>query len=266
MNPRDAVSVLKLKTALAASNARALARGNSFAQRLPEQPEGPPGEPGEMERYFDDHTVGPGLFKWRHYFEIYERHFGKFVGKEVHLAEIGIYSGGSLELWRQYLGPRVHVYGVDIEPACKVYEGPETRVYIGDQADPAFWARFVAEVPPLDIVIDDGGHETHQQIATLEALLPHLRPGGVYLCEDIHYTGNAFHSYVNGLSRQLHATGSLTSHNFPPTAFQQAVASIHTYPFVTVIERRLHPLAVLEAPRHGTEWQPFLGGERRGSR
>ena len=30
------------------------------------------------------------------------------------------------------------------------------------------------------------GHTPEQQIVTLEEMLPHLRPGGVYLCEDVH--------------------------------------------------------------------------------
>ena len=62
------------------------------------------------------------------------------------------------------------------------------HVLIGDQADRTFWRRMIAHgtLPPLDIVIDDGGHTPDQQRVTLEELLPHIRPGGVYVCEDIH--------------------------------------------------------------------------------
>jgi hypothetical protein len=58
------------------------------------------------------------------------------------------------------------------------------KIFIGDEEDRKFWRRFKAEVPAVDIVIDDGGHQTQQQVVTLEELLPHLRPGGVYICED----------------------------------------------------------------------------------
>src|SRR6185437_3589006 len=135
--------------------------------------------------YFNSHTEGRGIWKFLHYFPIYERYFSQFRGKEVHILEIGIYSGGSLEMWREYFGPRCSVYGVDIEPNCKTYENSSVRVFIGDQSDRTFWKDFKKQVPILDIVIDDGGHEPEQQIATLEELLPHLRPGGIYLCEDI---------------------------------------------------------------------------------
>src|SRR2546423_442947 len=68
---------------------------------------------------FDEHTEGAGLWKWRHSFDFYDRHFSKFVGREVHVVEIGIYSGGSLAMWRHYFGDGAHIYGVDIEEACR---------------------------------------------------------------------------------------------------------------------------------------------------
>ncbi len=106
-------------------------------------------------------------------------------------------------MWRAYFGERSCVYGVDIQPECRVYEGPGKRIFIGDQADPAFWSEFLREVPEVDIVIDDGGHQPDQQIATFKALFPHIRPGGVYLCEDIVGEFNPFFDYLNGVSRGL---------------------------------------------------------------
>src|SRR6516225_5164852 len=95
-----------------------------------------------LREYFDRHKSGRGIWKWLHYFEIYERHLARFRGNDVRLLEIGIYSGGSLEMWRDYLGPRCTIYGVDIEPSCKVYENSWTNVVIGDQGDADFWREF----------------------------------------------------------------------------------------------------------------------------
>jgi Methyltransferase domain len=206
--------------------------------------------------YFDAHIAGPGLWKWRHYFDIYDRHLAKFRGREVHVVEIGVYSGGSIQMWHDYFGPSCLFYGVDIESACKAYETDKTRIFIGDQADPAFWADFIHQVPRVDVVLDDGGHEAHQQIETLEALLAHLRPGGVFLCEDSHGRGHPFHAYVAGLSRQLHAM-TLRDAVSDALPFQRSIEAISLYPFVTVIEKRQAPLEVLELQKHGTEWQPF---------
>jgi 23S rRNA U2552 (ribose-2'-O)-methylase RlmE/FtsJ len=209
--------------------------------------EGPP-EPNPLEDYFDNHLEGPGILKWRHYFPIYHRHFAKFRDSEVHVVEIGVFSGGSLEMWRYYFGDRCHIYGVDLDEACKVYERDGVQIFIGDQADPAFWQEFLRSVPTIDIVIDDGGHRMHQQIATLEALLPALAPGGVYLCEDVHGTLNGFQGYVNGMLQNLNKWAPPASH------FQQAVRSVHSYPFVTVIELSAADGVTFAALQHGTEW------------
>ncbi len=158
--------------------------------------------------YFERHTTGRGIWKWLHHFEIYERHLGKFVGTDVNVVEIGIYSGGSLEMWRDYFGDACRVHGIDIAEACRVYEGDRVTISIGDQSNPSFWREFLRDSQPMDVVIDDGGHEPRQQIATLEALLPRMSGGGVYLCEDVVGVRNVFHDYIAGLARNLHAWDS----------------------------------------------------------
>ena len=239
--------------------ARSFRAGLAYGERLPptELPE-QPSSPGILEQYFDDHLTGPGLWKWRHYFPIYERHFSRFVGKEVHVVEIGVHSGGSLRMWKEYFGDKVHLYGIDLRPEIHAYEDANTRVFVGDQSDPALWERFLREVPAVDVIIDDGGHMAHQQIATLEALLPHLRPGGVYLCEDVIPGFHAFHGYIDGLALNLHTKGpDEESAGRRPTNFQRAIDSVHLYPYVVVIEKRSESLDRMIAEKHGTEWQPF---------
>jgi hypothetical protein len=198
------------------------------------------------------------VWKWEHYLDIYHRHLQKFVGRDVTLLEVGVYSGGSLDMWKAYFGARCNVIGVDIEERCRAYEDADTRIFIGDQADRALWARVKHAVPALDIVIDDGGHDPAQQIVTLEELLPHLRPGGVYICEDVHGVHQRFAAYVAGLATQLNATidvrGDVLAAS--PTPFQQAVRSVHHYPFVVVIERTDRTVAFV-APKRGSDWQPF---------
>ncbi len=172
-------------------------RGYHFGKSMPPG-ELPPAEhcPGPLEQYFDDHKIGPGLWKWRHYFPIYERHLAKFRDREVHMVEIGVLKGGSLDMWTWYLGARSHLYGVDISEDCLAYQGPQKRVFIGDQSDPEFWKHFLSEVPSFDIVLDNGGHHSFQQRPTFEALMPHLNPGGVYICEDVHHAFNPFTDYL----------------------------------------------------------------------
>jgi hypothetical protein len=217
-----------------------------------------------LEDFFDARVDGRGIWKWQHYFEVYERHLSKFVGRESTMLEIGIYSGGSLEMWRDYFGPQCQIVGVDIEPSTKLYEDKSTRVLIGDQSDRDFWRRFREEIRSLDIVIDDGGHAPHQQRATMEELLPHLRPGGVFICEDIHGVHNEFGAYVAGMIQNLNAM-SVEPHpggfergiNSPTTPFQRVIHSIHVYPYLVVVEKHTERVESLYSERHGTSWQPF---------
>ena len=215
------------------------------------------GSSNPLRAFFDSRTTGRGIWKWNHYFDAYHRHFGKFVGSDVNVLEIGVYSGGSLEMWRHYFGPGCHVYGVDIEKACKCYEDESTTIFIGDQGDRDFWRSFKEKAPAIDILIDDGGHRTEQQIVTLEEMLPHLRPGGVYLCEDVRGEHNGFSGYMQGIVANLNAfRGSGSEVN--PTEFQAWIRSVHFYPFMTFIEKADRPARRFIAPKHGTEWQPFL--------
>jgi 23S rRNA U2552 (ribose-2'-O)-methylase RlmE/FtsJ len=245
-------------------------RGVSYAKDWPSidaagaGAEDEPHDPSNALRaYFEANTQGPGILKWLHYFDIYNRHLAKFVGKDVHVVEIGVYSGGSLGMWRSYLGPRSRITGVDIEPACKSYENEYTKIVIGDQADRSFWKRFRDEFPPADIVIDDGGHTSEQQIVTLEETLPYLRPGGVFICEDVHGLNKNFVSFVSGLHNALNAF-DIESQGATPndltirsTPFQAQVHSIHHYPYVVVVEKHEHPMNHLWSVRRGTEWQPI---------
>ena len=209
--------------------------------------------------YFQNYKEGPGIFKWEHYFDIYQRHLAKFVGRKVDVLEIGIYSGGSLKMWRSYFGEKCHVYGVDIQEACKAYEDEHVTVFIGDQADRNFWRTFKSNVQGIDVVVDDGGHRPEQQQITLEELLGHIRPGGVYVCEDVHGVFNNFAGFVMGF---VHALNSCDWVGGPilrsrVTQFQSAIHSIHFYPYVIVIEKHFESPSMFTAPKHGTEWQPF---------
>ena len=169
-------------------------------------------------------------------------------------------------MWREYFGDRVEIIGVDIEPACKRYERPGVKIVVGDQADRKFWANFRETAPSFDVVVDDGGHEPHQQIATMEELLPYINPGGVYICEDVHGIRNQFVQRVYGFADELNSMLSVQEDRNNPdrrltvqaTAVQALISSISLYPFVVAIELREQRMSELVAPKRGTQWEPFL--------
>jgi hypothetical protein len=103
----------------------------------------------------------------------------------------------------------------------------------------------------VDILIDDGGHAVDQQQITLEEMLSNLRPGGVYLCEDV--TGfNRFAAFASGLVHELNSmqiSSSLLESSV--SQFQSSIHSIHFYPHVVVIEKHSVPLLKLSWPKRG---------------
>jgi hypothetical protein len=99
----------------------------------------------------------------------------------------------------------------------------------------------------------------------LEELLPGMKEGGVYICEDIHSTRNKFASFVYGLADRLNsgtAVGDLddAEHRLSIKAMgvQCLIEGISLYPFIAVLERTTGRVSEFVAPKHGTEWQPFL--------
>jgi len=221
----------------------------------------PGGRPGAeatrnpLATYFDEHRGERTLHKWVHYFDIYDRHFRKFVGKPVNVVEVGVSGGGSLDMWRHYFGDGCRMYGIDIVESCKRFENEHTSIFIGDQEDREFWRRFRNEVPKIDVFIDDGGHTAEQQIVTAEEMLPHMNPGSVYLCEDVHGRDHGFLAYAGALSDSLHCITPEYSPNGEirgeRSLFQKGVASVHTYPFVVVLELHDFPPRSFVAPKHG---------------
>lgn len=204
---------------------------------------------------FDAYREGPGIWKPRQYFKVYHRHLGRFIGRAVNVVEIGVYSGGSLRMWRDYFGESAVIHGVDIEEECRRFEADRIKVAIGDQSDRRFWQKFVDRVAQIDIVIDDGSHVPEHQVATFEAVLPHIANGGVYICEDIGGVDNPFHSYLAGLARNLSPLDpQQSSESQKTTGLQQSIEGIHLYPYIAVIEKPERPFGEFSTEVRGTDW------------
>jgi hypothetical protein len=196
--------------------------------------------------YFLAHRTGRLLDKWVHYFDVYDRHLSPWRGRSPRVLEIGVYQGGSLDLWEHYLGPGAVLVGVDVDEAAIRMADPGRTIVLGDQADPEFLASVVAQYGPFDIIIDDGGHTMEQQIVSIEALFPTLAEGGVYLCEDTHT------SYWDSHGGGLHREGTfmewvkarvddLHAYHRPDPAhpvWADLVDGLHCYDSVVVLDKR----------------------------
>jgi cephalosporin hydroxylase len=132
--------------------------------------------------------------KWWHYFGIYDSLFDSLAQQSrrnelpqpLRILEIGVWMGGSLQLWRKYFGERSIIFGIDIDEAAARQGVHEAQVRIGSQSDPIFLKSVLDEMGGLDIVIDDGSHRSKDVIASLNAIFPYLSDGGLYIIEDLH--------------------------------------------------------------------------------
>jgi hypothetical protein len=74
-------------------------------------------------------------------------------------------------MWREWLGPKARIIGVDLNPECLRLKEMGFEIHIGDQGDPDFLRSFFASIGDFDALLDDGGHHSFQQeITVTEAL------------------------------------------------------------------------------------------------
>jgi hypothetical protein len=199
--------------------------------------------------YFENNQEGRLIDRWAHYFDVYHRHFSKFRDHPITMIEVGIFNGGSLRMWRNYFGPKSTIVGVDINPECQKYAEPGIDIVIGDQGDRVFLRSLAERYPGFSILIDDGGHRMHQQIATFEELYLRMDPQGIYLCEDTHTSywptfggglrqPQSFIECVKPLIDRLHAFHSPDQTQLAPDPFTVSTDSIHFYDSIVVFEKR----------------------------
>lgn len=218
---------------------------------------------GDLEKFFFENK-GRVIAKWHHYFDIYERYFEKYRNKEVTILEIGVSHGGSVQMWKNYFGPKAKIYGIDINPNCKQIEEENIHIFIGSQEDREFLRKVKSEIPKLDILIDDGGHTMRQQIVSFEELFDHIKEEGIYLCEDNHtsywkeYGGGfqkkrSFIEYTKKWIDKMHAWYSETA-ALKVDHFTKSIFSISYYDSIVVIEKK--PKAAPVQTRQGSVMIP----------
>jgi len=218
----------------------------------------PAGSPGTLDpsrnSLIDFYLNGShrGMTKPIHFLEAYLPHFAEMRERgRVRLLEIGVFSGGSLEMYRQFFtGTDLHIVGVDIDADCRDFAAADTRIELGDQEDRGFWRRFKGQHEPFDVIVDDGGHTCEQQIVTFESMFDMVTPGGVYIIEDIGgSTHGRFLAYVTGL---------MTAYNYTPPAPQPVhrdIRSIECIPGCIIIRKRADPAALeFRGPWVGNSW------------
>jgi hypothetical protein len=130
------------------------------------------------------------------YVDLYSMLLDPIRERVYNMTEIGVAAGQSLEMWHAYL-PNSLVWGIDMKwsksTEQKMARLPRVRLRraLSDRRPKVAKLHFAPN--SMDLIIDDGDHYPPANDRTLLNFWPFLRPGGLYIVEDV-ATGARFHT------------------------------------------------------------------------
>jgi cephalosporin hydroxylase len=136
----------------------------------------------------------------------YQEKFEPLRNKKITLVEIGVRSGASLKLWKEFFSKRATIIGIDNFKFLQELGGTkEEKLYVEDWLSDgvqfvdsdAYTQEMVDKIDGgIDILIDDGPHtpESHQKL--LELYLPKMNKGGYVIIEDVSYNPDIIFPHV----------------------------------------------------------------------
>ena len=210
-----------------------------------------------LHNYFINNTSN-AIYKHFSYFDLYERYFSKFKGRDINLLEIGVANGGSTKMWEYYfkkINPnfKINIFGLDIDDKVKelAIENENIKLFIGSQSDRDFLRKLKSEIPKIDILIDDGGHRMEEQIITFEEMYSHIKDDGIYWCEDCstsYWSGfygggyknpNSYIEYMKNLIDSINAYNAIKKDSLEVSNFTNTAYGIYFHEKVVVVEKKL---------------------------
>ena len=141
------------------------------------------------------------------YLQKYEEFLNPIKEDEIKLLELGVYKGGSLQLWADFFPNHKHIVGIDIK-LPKDFPPPQYKkisVFEGNQTDLQFLSNVAensTENGLFDVIIDDASHFGELTKASFWHLFEnHLNAGGIYIIED--WGTGYWNNYPDGKSLNL---------------------------------------------------------------
>ena len=118
--------------------------------------------------------------------------FEPLKNKSIKFAEIGVFRGASIIVWRNFF-TRARIYGFDNDyqsmEGIRTANLPGVTLDIMDAANPesieAGFSKYMADGELFDVILDDAAHNHEQQVVTIRTCLKMLKQGGLLIVEDI---------------------------------------------------------------------------------
>jgi demethylmacrocin O-methyltransferase len=182
-----------------------------------------------------------------HYLQWYERYAERMRDTATRVLEIGVDLGKSHRMWRDYF-PHATVIGLDSDRQYirDVSLGERIILFEGNQNDPEEMSALGA-LGPFDLIVDDGSHIPQHQIFSFQQLFASVKPGGVYIIEDIgkdteEAQGGMTWTYLLNLAMAIQGRGWVIAEYawnewYRLGEFEKLVEFVHIYPWCCVIGR-----------------------------
>ncbi|MTF38975.1 glycosyltransferase domain-containing protein [Cyanobacterium aponinum] len=155
------------------------------------------------------------------YAAVYEQYLAPYKKAPINLLELGLLRHDvqarnpngpyddvpSLKMWREYFS-QANIIGFDIADFSTAPPLDQVKIIQGDMSKISDLSRLIKECPEgFDVIIDDASHASHHQQIALDYLFQHLKEGGLYFIEDLHYQPPSLE--VKGIIKTQHILKAL---------------------------------------------------------
>lgn len=148
-------------------------------------------------------TISPSGHKPAHNYLVKYDHFLEHLKprKDVDILELGAGEGermgASVKVWAEYFPLSNPIHVAEINPEARTLKTDRIVPRIGDLSD----SRFLDKLSEArwDLIIDDASHHWDHQIQALASLFVSVKPGGIYIIEDIHTSFDKYRASFVGL-------------------------------------------------------------------
>lgn len=159
---------------------------------------------GDLTALADRYGSDKGSTKHR-YTELYHMLFQPLRRRAIRFLEMGLLIGGpehgadadrqtadlpSVRMWLDYF-PKAQIHGLDVSD-FSWFRHDRFTFHRCDMDRRENIAAAAAGMPAFDVIIDDASHASHHQQFGFLELFPRLKPGGLYIIEDLRWQPEAY--------------------------------------------------------------------------
>lgn len=177
---------------------------------------------------------------------IYEMLFRLGRNANLNILEIGLCIGGpendgdidrkvtgapSISMWKEYF-PNSHIYGFDISD-FSAFEDARFTFIRGDCGVKSDLGKATKLGKEFDVIIDDASHASFHQFMTMSVLWSSLKPGGLYIVEDLDWQPKQYEETLPPIPKfgpyfkHLIETGKFPDTHLPVDDFAQIKDEIY---------------------------------------